>query len=76
LWQYFARAGVGARRIDDAGRALAACLAGRRFGYSAGQVAAAPGCRSHGGVTNAIARIESAGPAIKGTAEKLARKPH
>ena len=64
------------RRVDDASRAVAAYLARRRFGYSASQVAAALGYRSHGGVSNAIARIESAGPAIKRTAEELARKLH
>ena len=64
------------RRVDDASRALAAYLARRRFGYSASQVAAALGYRSHGGVSNAIARIESAGPDIKRTAEQLARKLH
>ena len=64
------------RRVDDASRAVAAYLARRCFGYSASQVAAVLGYRSHGGVSNAIVRIESAGPAIKRTAEKLARKLH
>ena len=64
------------RRVDDASRALAAYLARRHFGYSAGQVAAALGYRSHGGVSNAIARIESAGPALQQTAQDLARKLH
>ena len=64
------------RRVNDASRALAAYMARRDFGYSASQVAAALGYRSHGAVSSAIARIESAGPAIKRTAEKLARKLH
>ncbi|MDP6546911.1 MAG: transposase [Phycisphaerae bacterium] len=62
------------RRVNDASRAMAAYLARRRFGYPTGQVAAALGYRSHGGIFCAIARIESAGPAIKRTTEKLARK--
>ena len=64
------------RRVDDASRAVATYLARRCFGYSASQVAAVLGYRSHGGVSNAIVRIESAGPGIKRTAEKLARKLH
>jgi len=62
------------RRVDDASRALAAYLARRRFGYAAGQVAALLGYRSHSGVSNAIARIESAGPGIRQTAERIAQK--
>jgi len=61
------------RRVDNASRAMAAYLARRCFGYSAGQVAAALGYRSHSSVSNAIARIEAAGPAIKRTADQLAR---
>jgi len=61
-------------RVNDGSRALAAYLARGHFGYSANHVAAVLGYRSHGGVSSAIARIESAGPAIKRTAEQLARK--
>ena len=64
------------RRVDDASRAMAAYLARRRFGYSAREVAAALGYRGHGGVAGAVARIESAGPAIQRTAEELAQKLH
>lgn len=64
------------RRVDDASRAMAAYLARGCFGYPASQVAMALGYRSHSGVSNAIARIESAGPAIKRTADTLARKLH
>ena len=37
-------------------------------------VAAALGYRGYGGVASAVARVESAGPAIHRTAEQLARK--
>jgi putative transposase len=59
------------KRVDDASRALAAFLARRCFGYPAGQIAEALGYRSHSGVSNAIVRIESAGPAIKQTAKEV-----
>ena len=63
-------------RVNDASRALAAYLARRHFSYPTNQVAEALGYRSHGGIFGAIARIESGGPAIKRTAEELARKLH
>jgi len=47
-------------RSDDAGRAVAAYLARRRFGYRARDVAAALGYRSHGSVRNALTRVEAA----------------
>ena len=62
------------RRVDDASRAMAAYLAKRRFGYSSKQVAEALGYKGHGGVADAVARIESAGPATQKTTEKLAQK--
>ena len=62
------------RRVDDASRALAAYLARRRFGYPAREVALALGYRGHGGVSSAVARIESAGPALRRTADDLAHK--
>ncbi len=46
-------------RSDDAGRAVAAYLARRRFGYPVKQVAEALGYRSHGGVRGALARVEA-----------------
>ncbi len=64
------------RRVDDASRALAAYLARRRFGYPAREVALALGYRGHGGVSSAVARIESAGLALLRTVEELARKLH
>ena len=60
-------------RSDDAGRAVAAYLARRRFGYSAREVAAALGYRSHGSVRNALARIEGAA-ALLAMAEGICRK--
>jgi REP element-mobilizing transposase RayT len=59
-------------RSDDASRAVAAYLARRRFGYSAGEVAAALGYRSHGSVRNAVARVE-AGTGLLTDIEKLFR---
>jgi putative transposase len=46
-------------RSDDLGRAAAAYLARRRFGYAAAEVAEALGYRSHGSVRNALARVEA-----------------
>jgi hypothetical protein len=60
-------------RSDDASRAVAAYLARRRFGYSAIEVAAALGYRSHGSVRSAVLRVE-AGKGLSATAEKLRRK--
>ncbi|MBN1910695.1 MAG: transposase [Pirellulales bacterium] len=64
------------RRIDDASRAVAAYLARRRFGYPAHDVAQALGYRSHGGVHNAVRRIETASPTLRRTAEQLSRQLH
>ena len=61
------------RRVDNAGRAMAAYLARRRFGYSAREVASALGYRGHGGVASAVSRIESADAEIQRTAEELVR---
>jgi REP element-mobilizing transposase RayT len=61
-------------RSDDAGRAVAAYLARRRFGHSAGAVAAALGYRSHGSVRNALRRVESAGDDLLGLVDKLYRE--
>jgi len=64
------------RRIDDASRAVAAYLARRHFGYPVREVARALGYRSHGGVHNAITRIETAPPQLKKTAKKLSIQLH
>lgn len=61
-------------RSDDASRAVAAYLARRRLGYSAGAVATALGYRSHGSVCNALARIESGNEGLLGTVDRLYRK--
>ncbi|MHC4176327.1 MAG: transposase [Planctomycetota bacterium] len=64
------------RRVDDASRAVAAYVARRHFGYSAGEVATALGYRGHGGVHSAVARVEAGSNKLKQTAEKLSRKLH
>ena len=64
------------RRVDDASRAVAAYLARRHFGYAAADVAAALGYRGHGGVHNAVARVEAGNDKLKKTVEKLSRKLH
>ena len=64
------------RRNDDASRAVAACLARRRFHYSAREVADALGYRSHGSVRNAITRIENADQRLKKIVESLHQELH
>ncbi len=61
------------KRADDAGRAVAAYLARRQFGYSAGAVARALGYRDHSGVSRAVARVEAAGASLRTTITDLAR---
>ncbi|MBN1590064.1 MAG: transposase [Pirellulales bacterium] len=64
------------RRVDDASRAVAAYLARRRFGYSASDVAQSLGYKSHGGVHNALTRIETGSTTLKNTVEKIANRIH
>jgi hypothetical protein len=67
---HFGRGGSGwaaGSRSDDASRAVAAWLARRRFGYSAGAVARALGYRGHSSVAAAIQRIESGNAALQKT---------
>jgi len=64
------------RRSDDAGRAVAAYLARRRFGYPAGEVAKSLGYRSGSSVTRAVARVESGTENLRRTATKLERSLH
>lgn len=52
-------------RHDGPGRALAAYVARREFGYSAKEVAKALGYRSHGSIRNAVLRIENGNPTLK-----------
>ena len=59
------------RRVDDAGRAAAAYLARRRFGYTVGEVASSLGYRGHGSVSTAISRIESSAAKLKRSLAKL-----
>ena len=62
------------RRSNDAGRAVAAYLARRRFGYSAGEVADAMGYRSHGSVRTALLRVAAGGRKVQDVVEKLGGK--
>ena len=64
------------RRVDGAGRAVAAYLARRHFGYAVGEVAAALGYGSHGGVHNALNRIEADSATLKRAIRKLVRTLH
>jgi hypothetical protein len=59
------------RRVDDAGRAVAAYLARRRFGYRAGEIAEWLGYRSPSSVTRAVARVETGNPRLQQAAAKL-----
>jgi hypothetical protein len=61
-------------RSDDAGRAVAAYLARRCFGYPVKQVSEALGCRSHGGVRGALSRVEAGGDAMNRTVSELLTK--
>ena len=59
------------RRSNDAARAVAAFLARRRFGYPAGEIAAALGYRDHSGVGRAIRRVEHPTAKLKRDVKKL-----
>jgi len=61
------------RRSETAGRAVAASIARRRFGYSATQVAAALGYKSHTSVSRALQRIESPSPKLARTIKRIER---
>ncbi len=52
------------RRSDAIGRAVAAYLARRRFGYPMGAIAEALGYRRHSSVGTAVSRVEAAGGSI------------
>ncbi len=60
-------------RSDDAGRAVAAYVARRRFGYGVREVAGALGYRSHGGVHDALLRVEGA-PCLSASVERIYKK--
>ena len=59
------------RRNDSGGRALAAFVARRRYGYSAKQVAATLGYTSHTSVTRALERIEPLTPRLSRTVQRI-----
>ncbi len=59
------------RRSDDAGRAVAAYLARRRYGYRATEVAATLGYRVHSSVTMAVARVEAELARLRGTLKEI-----
>jgi len=61
------------RRFDDAPRAVAAYLARRHFRHPAREVSAALGYGSHGGVHNAVRRVD-ANDQLRQTAEQLATR--
>ena len=61
-------------RSDDLGRALAAYLARRRYGYPAVAIARALGYRGHSSVAAAVARVESDMERLKKTLALLERK--
>ena len=61
------------RRNDSAGRAVAALVARRRFGYSATEVAAALGYKSHSSVSRALRRIEPPSPQLALTIQRIER---
>ena len=60
-------------RSDALGRAAAAYLARRRFGYPMVAIARALGYKGHGGVRTAVARVETAGIDIEQTLATLER---
>jgi len=62
------------RRSDDAGRAVAAYLARRCFGYSASATAAALGYRDHSGVGRAIRRMEQGTGKLQQTLRTLEKE--
>ncbi len=61
-------------RSDALGRAAAAYLAWRRFGYPMVAIAKALGYRGHSGVRTAVVRVEAAGKSIDGTLAALEAK--
>ena len=58
-------------RSDEAGRAVAAYIGRRIFGYPAIQVAGVLGYRSTSSVNRAVARVDRGNAALKRTTAKL-----
>lgn len=65
---------VPGHRSNHAARAVAAYLARRRFGYPATAVAAALGYRDHGGVGQAIRRVEHGTAQLQRTVGRLEKR--
>lgn len=59
------------RRSNDVGRALAAYLARRVFGYPATEIAAGLSYRDHSGVGRAVRRVEEAPDELRGRVARL-----
>jgi len=60
-------------RSGDAGRAVAAYVARRRFGYRAAEVAAALGYGSGSAVSHALRRIDNGPAELRRTADRISR---
>jgi hypothetical protein len=61
-------------RSNDAGRAVAAHVARRRFGYRAAEVAAALGYGSGSAVSHAVRRIENGPPELRRTVDRICKQ--
>ena len=61
------------RRSDSTGRAVAAFLARRQFGYPATEVAAALGYKSHSSVRRAVERCEPPTTQLARTIRRIER---
>ena len=57
----------------SAGRAVAALVARRRFGYTATEVAAALGYKRHSSVSHALQRTEPPSPQLAPTVQHIER---
>jgi hypothetical protein len=61
-------------RCDGISRAVAAYLARRQYGYSAGEVARSLGYRGHSSVSTAVCRVQSGTDAVRRTVATLVRE--
>ena len=62
------------RRSDAMGRAAAAYLARRRYGYSSAEIAKVFGYRGHSSVGAAVERVAAAGREVNATLAKLQKE--
>lgn len=62
------------RRTDDTGRAIAAYLARRRFGYPATAIAEALGYRGHSSVNYAVKRVQQGDTRLQETVRRIEQK--